>query len=717
MRTLPRIMFLATIPIVVPVTTAADTGTNLRDQLWAAVRNGDVKTVKAVLAKGADVNAKNEIGITALWVAASNGRADIAAVLLEHGADVNARDGIWYQTPLSLAVGGFGGDGKPDLVKRLLKAGAKDTDAAALAAATRGNVTLLQQILDTGTVKQDALDAALFAAPESKKEVRAALTKAGAKPLPLADPKDRKAWAALAGTYENDHAGTLTFRIAEVGLVSGRTVYRPTGTNTFVMLGNANVTLTFERQGDKVAKVVSRRFTAETYYFPAKPVAKPTAPPQEGPVTVAAAMNWPQFRGPAAMGIGEGQHPPLTWDVKTGTNVRWKTPIPGLGHSGPIIWGDRVFVTTAISSGDTNPKVRTGNYGDVESVNDTSAHTWQVLCVDRHTGKVLWTRTAYKGVPKIKRHEKGSQANCTPATDGKRVVACFGSEGLYCYDFDGRLLWKRDLSTIDSSFAIDRQYEWGFGSSPVIHDGLVIVQFDLSHDSFLAAYSLEDGSRVWATPRDEIPSWSTPTVWKNSMRTEIVTNAAQYARGYDPATGKELWRLAKKSEVTIPTPVPAGDLVFVVSGNRPIQPIFAIKPGASGDISLKEGQTSNKSIAWAKLRGGPYMPTPIVYGPHLYVCSNAGVMTCYEAKTGKLVYRERIGGESYTASPVAADGHLYFVSEQGQVRVVKVGANFALLAVNDVGDVCMAPPAISGGTLFVRSQHFLFALGRKPTER
>jgi outer membrane protein assembly factor BamB len=457
---------------------------------------------------------------------------------------------------------------------------------------------------------------------------------------------------------------------------------------------------------------VRKWFTAEISYFPAKPVAKPTAPPQEGDVQIAAPLNWPQFRGSDATGIADGQNPPITWDVKTGTNVRWKTPIPGLGHSCPVVWGDRVFLTTALS-GDPNPKVRTGNYGDVESVNDTTKHTWQVLCLDRDTGKVLWIRTAFEGVPKIKRHLKGSQANCTPATDGKRLVACFGPEGLYCYDLDGQLLWKRDLSTIDSSFAIEREYEWGFGSSPVIHDGLVILQFDLSHDSFLAAYSLEDGSQVWSTPRDEIPSWSTPTVWRNSQRTEIVTNAAQYARGYDPATGKELWRLAKKSEITVPTPVPAGDLVFVVSGNRPIQPIFAIKPGASADISLKDGQSSSAHIAWSKLRGGPYMPTPIVYGPHLYICSNAGVVTCYEAATGKEVYRERIGGESYTASPVAADGRLYFVSEQGDVRVVKAGAEFELLAVNDMGDVCMAAPAISGGMLFVRSQHFLFALGRK----
>jgi outer membrane protein assembly factor BamB len=218
---------------------------------------------------------------------------------------------------------------------------------------------------------------------------------------------------------------------------------------------------------------------------------------------------------------------------------------------------------------------------------------------------------------------------------------------------------------------------------------------------------------LWSTPRDEIPSWSTPTVWKNAKRTEIVTNASQYARGYDPATGKELWRLDKKSEVTVPTPVVSRDLAFVTSGNRPIQPIFAIRAGATGDISLKEGESQNAHVAWGKLRGGPYMPTPILYDKYLYTCGNAGMVTCYEAETGKEVYKERLGGTSYTASPVAADGRIYFVTEQGEARVLKAGPAFEILAVNKIGEVCMATPAICGGVLFVRTKDALIALGRK----
>lgn len=262
-----------------------------RDALWAAVRNGDAKAVKTALDAGADVNAKNEIGVTALWIAASKGKLDVVELLLDRGADVNARDGIWYQTPLSLSLGGFIGGGNTDVVKRLLKAGAKDVDAAAMSAAARGNVKLLQLMLDIGKVTKDALDAALHATSESNKEVREALTKAGAKPLPAADPKDREAWAALAGTFENDNASSLTIKVSDAGLAVGSSVFRPTGPDTFAVLGNPDSGLSFERKGDKVTRVVFKRFTAETYYYPAKAVAKPTAPPKEGDVTVAAAIS------------------------------------------------------------------------------------------------------------------------------------------------------------------------------------------------------------------------------------------------------------------------------------------------------------------------------------------------------------------------------------------------------------------------------------------
>ncbi len=684
-----------------------------RDALWAAIRAGDIKAVQAALDHGARLEDKNAIGVSALWIAASKGKVDVIELLVKKGADVNVRDAIWYQTPLSMSSM----EKQVDAARLLIKAGAKDVDDALFSAVRTGNEKMVEMILHEGKVGRDALDAGLYATTAKNAKIEKLLTKAGAKPLAPASEHDRQAWAKLVGSYESDGGASLTIALKPVGLVANGRWLKPAGPDVFIPLGSDGAQIRVERRGDDVSRIVMTRYTAEySFYKFAKPVVKAVAPAEPGSNAVIEPLNWPSFRGPDGTGVADGQHPPLAWDLKTGENVRWKTPIPGLGHSAPVVWGNRILVTTALS-GDKDPKIRVGNYGDAASVNDKSKHTWQVLCLDRDSGKILWTRTAHEGVPKIKRHLKGSQANCTPATDGRHVVVCFGSEGLYCYDFAGKLLWQRDLSTLDSAFAIDEEYEWGFANSPLIHDGLAILQCDLSHDSFIAAFSLADGGKVWSTPRDEIPSWSSPVVWHNSQRDEIVTNAAQYARGYDPKTGAELWRLAKKSDVTIPTPVCGKDLVYITSGNRPIQPIFAIKPGAAGDISLKEQEHSNSHVAWSKLRGGPYMTTPILYGGYLYTCSDTGVVTCYEANTGKELYKTRMGTGSYTASPVAADGRLYFFSEQGEVRVVKAGPTFELVAVNPLDDYVMASPAISNGCLFVRSQHYLIALGQHAAKR
>lgn len=693
-------------------------GQQNREQLWSAVRSGDAKEISRLLDSGIDVNTANEIGVTALWIAVGKEKPEIVQLLVDRGANVNSRDGIWYQTPLSTAC-----RSESDVIfECILKAGAKDIDDAARTVIAMGNVERFRKLTATGLVSQDALDAMLYSTPVSKSDVIEELKKAGAKAIPNAKESDRQRWSFIAGEYENDMSSKLVLAVEPVGLVikspQGNTALRETGPDQFMPIGAQTGTLSIERAGDQVRKISFRRFTAESIYYPTLRTAQVTSEnaPKAPDIRsgVAPKIDWPQFRGPNATGIADGQHPPIQWNLETGENVKWKASIPGLGHSCPVVSAGRVFLTTAVS-GDPNPKIRIGNYGDVGSVNDTTEHTWHVICVDQNQGDILWNRQVHKGVPKIKRHLKGSQANCTPATDGKHVVACFGSEGLYCFNFSGDLIWSRDLSTIDSSFSLDEEYEWGFAGSPVIHNGMVIVQFDLSHDSFIAAYSLADGSKLWETARDEIPSWSSPTLWKNSQRTELVTNASQYARSYDPATGKELWRLAKKSEATIPAPVPYRDLLIICSGNRPIQPIFAIRPGGVGDISLPANESTSQVIVWSQLRGGPYMPTPIAYRGHLYVCSNTGVLTCFDISDGKQIYRERIGGTSYTSSPVASDGSLYFLSENGEVRVVRAGPNFELLAQNELNDVCMTVPAISGGMLFIRSQHYLFALQQGAT--
>lgn len=425
-----------------------------------------------------------------------------------------------------------------------------------------------------------------------------------------------------------------------------------------------------------------------------------------------AAQNWPSFRGPAASGIYDGANLPAEWDGVKGTNILWKTPLPGLAHSSPVVWADRVLLTTAVSS-DPNPEFRHGLFGDVEPSKDLSRHSWRVYALDRKTGKILWERVAFEGVPKTKRHPKSTQASSTPATDGKYITAFFGSEGLYTYDFDGKLLWKKDLGVLSAGWFFDPDYEWGMASSPVIYRDMVIIQADIQKNSFLAAFRLKDGSQVWRTGRDEIPGFATPTVYEGPARAELITNSVKAIRGHDPATGKHLWQLTGNSEITVTTPVVHNGLIFVANGYPPIQPIYAIKPGANGDITLKDNAESSDSIAWSKKRGGPYMPTPLAYNGILYICSNNGVLTAYDAKTGERIYQQRISlkGGAYSASPVAAGGRLYFASEDGEIHVVAAGPKFQLLASNPMGEVLMATPALTPAIMIVRGRSHVFAIG------
>jgi len=334
--------------------------------------------------------------------------------------------------------------------------------------------------------------------------------------------------------------------------------------------------------------------------------------------------------------------------------------------------------------------------------------------LDRATGKILWERTASEGIPKNQRHPKSSQASPTPATDGQRVIVSFGSEGLYAYDFDGKLLWKRDLGVLNAGWFYDPDVEWGFGSSPIIWKNSVIVQCDIQKNSFIAAFDVATGRPLWRTPREEIPSWSTPTIYERDGHAELITQATGFTRGYDPASGKELWRLSGNSEITIPTPVIGPNLIIVANGYSPIQPIYAIKPGASGDITLKKDQTENEWVAWSAPRGGPYIPTPVIYRDQLYVLSIQGILDAYDVRTGQRAYQQRVGmGGSFSASPVASDGKIYLASEDGDVYVVKAGASYELLASNSMGELVMASPAISDGILIVRGIKNVFALKQK----
>ncbi len=425
-------------------------------------------------------------------------------------------------------------------------------------------------------------------------------------------------------------------------------------------------------------------------------------------------QTWPQFRGTSANGVADGTKLPDTWNG-TGDNVRWKVKIPGLSHASPIVWGDRIYVTTAVSSR-ANATFKPGLYGDGTGSDDKSVHKWIVMALDRTSGHVVWERVAYEGVPKEVRHVKSTYASATPATDGRIVVAWFGSQGLYAFDMDGKPLWSRDLGRLDVGAYNAPEIEWGVASSPIIADNRVFVQADQQKGSYLLAVDARTGLDLWRAERDELSSWATPAVYRSAragVRSELITNSPKRVRGYDPATGKELWHAGGSSMITAPTPIYTDQLIIVASGRAPERPIFAIRPGAQGDITPQTPGAA-KSLAWYKTARGSYMPTPVIYDGRLYVLSNQGLLDAYDLTTGAEVYRQRLNhqGSGFSASPVAADGKLYLASEDGEMFVVRAGPEFAILATNVMGEPLMATPALAGGTMFIRGEHHLFAVGR-----
>ena len=421
--------------------------------------------------------------------------------------------------------------------------------------------------------------------------------------------------------------------------------------------------------------------------------------------------QWPQFRGPFASGIVESDRIPDQWDVNTGENILWKKKIPGLGHSSPVIWGDKLFVSTSIS-GSGSDSLKVGLYGDIDEVGDRSEHEFRVYCLDKRSGELLWERLAHKGVPLTERHTKSSHANPTPATNGKYVVAFFGSDGLYCYDFEGKLVWGKDFGRINAGPYTDPDVEWGFASSPIIHENRVIIQCDIVGDGFLVSLDLETGKEIWRTSREDVATWSTPNFLNKYGERQIVVNGYSQIGGYDFDTGKELWTLSNGGDAPVPTPVFAHGLIYIHGSHGRYQPIFAIRPEARGDLTLDSESTSSNDIVWSIKRGAAYMPTNIVYGDYLYNLRMNGNLSCFDAETGELIYKERIPeAMGITSSGVASNGRLYYSLEQGDVVVVKAGRDFEVLSRNPMNDLMMASPAISENMLFFRTQHYLVAVG------
>lgn len=419
--------------------------------------------------------------------------------------------------------------------------------------------------------------------------------------------------------------------------------------------------------------------------------------------------NWAQWRGPDSQGISYDKNLPTEWSETK--NVLWKAELPGKGFSQPIIWGNKVFLTTDVEGGPAPESHKAAKHmagekefthPDWDGVN--RLHTFKTLCLDRDTGKILWEQVSYQGTTLDYRHKRGNYAAPTPVTDGKYVWAYFGSEGLYCYDFKGKLVWKKSLGPILTM-------GMGVGTSPVLHENLLIMQCDedSGKNSFITALDKKTGKEVWKTVRPIQTSWATPVIVKNAGRAELVTSGNEFLISYDPATGKELWRAGGLKSHAIATPV-IGHGLAVLSSGYPSKAITAVRLGGSGNLD------NTDNIAWKYNKGTAYVPSPILYGDYVYLMNDQGALTCLDAKTGQVVYeggRVPVNAKFYGASPVAFEDKILLTNDDGETFVIKAGPKHEVLATNSIGEPSRTSIAIADGKLFIRGDKHLFCIGKK----
>lgn len=443
--------------------------------------------------------------------------------------------------------------------------------------------------------------------------------------------------------------------------------------------------------------------------------------------------NWPRFRGPAGIPVADHPGLPDTWSRTQ--NVEWSAEIPGTGWSSPIVWRNRVFLTAATSDQPMKqPRVGVefGNdyiaellaqgrtMAEAEQIADARDTEFRdqisvrlmLYCLDLASGDLVWERMIYEGNPAVGRHLKNSFASETPVTDGNAVYAYFAHQGLYAYDFDGNQLWATPLQ------AYPVYLELGGGASPALHGDNIYILNDNNEASFVAAFDRHDGRELWRTPRvglgdNHHSGWSSPFVWENELRTELVTVGPTTAISYD-LEGVELWRMGNMATMPIPTPFADGGLLYLVSGppSSESRPIAAVRAGATGDITMPEGATSSAHVAWYDWRGGTYLSTPVLYEDMLYVLRHNGIIVKYDAGTGEMIYRTRIapGARNFTSSPWAYNGKVFLLSEEGDTYVIGTGDEYELLGVNPLDDFSQSTPAMVGDRLLLRTQHHLWSI-------
>ena len=671
--------------------------------------------------------------------AADKGHVEVVKLLIARGADVNAQDTFYQMRAIDMAMM----NNHSAVVALLLERGSKGAPGVLPQAIQRGDAALVAialaspELTTAHSVRARGREEGQQSGDHRahREEAGGDAGRAGHAGVTV----DRATLQSYAGSYRNEEAGAaITFTLNGEQLTADASRWHAaamtlvaTSPTSFRVAEREGLTINFEGRGGMIERARGRDGnTPQVWTRVATPPAG--APSAAGrrtphrrrqlrrpaaadtrPAARTAARNWPGFRGDNAAGNGDGQGAVVEWDVDDARRTSaGRRAIPGISNASPIVWGNRVFVVTAISSaGDKT--FRTGLYGDVAPVNDLSEHTWKIYCLDKATGKIAVGARRLHGRAEGQAPHEGQPGELDaghrrPARrrDVRLDRAC-SPRGTWTASRSGRP--TSACSTAAGSSIPTTSGALELADHPRQH---VIVQADRQKDSFIAAYDAATGKERWRTARDEISTWGTPTVFRAGNREQIVTNGPKI-RGYDPATGKLLWTLGPNSEVTVGTPVVGNGVVYVTGGYPPVRPVYAIKPTASGDISLPKDQTSNEAIAWSNGEG-TYIPTPIFYDGILYTCGNNGVVTAYDGTTGERLYRARVGGGgSFSASPIAADGRLYFANEDGDIFVARAGRTYQEIAKNEMKEVIMSTPAISDGVVIVRTLGHVYGIGQK----
>jgi outer membrane protein assembly factor BamB len=623
--------------------------------------------------------------IEAFWQAARDGDTDQIKRLLEAGVDVDA------VTEFNCGAMYFAANrNQADVIRLLVEAGGdvnlRDTDynfTPVQMAAWLGHTEATKALIDAGASPSDTIGSCFAAASNGHAEtVKLILDE-----LEFAPSQLNALWStANSGGHQN-----VCALLVKLGAIPPEATESPAAEKSEATVVSAQSDFDFST---------------------------------DRPLPIGRPANWPEFRGRYRHGIADGQHPPIAFDLAQKQNILWTRPVEGLGLSSPIIWDHKVYITTAASEL-TEQTVDDKGRGWIDAVSEDVPHEWKVLCIDLKNGKSIWERTATAGTPRSRRHWKASQANPTCATNGRYLIASFGSQGLFCFDMEGVLQWEKDLGALDSGWYIDSTFEWGFASSPIIYDDKVIIQCDVHGDSYVAAFAIEDGCELWKSGREELPSWSTPTIYRGPQN-ELILNASKAVCAYNPEDGQLLWEIRGNSTITVASPIAADDLIVATGGYKTPKPIYVVRPGARGDITpssdaadqaeeedadVDAPASTDDAMVWSQQTGGVYLVTPLLYQGALYLCNQSGVLSGYDPESGARLFKQRMPCGDITASPVAADGRIYFVGETGNVVVLQAGREYQELAISDLDEATLATPAISDGVIVFRTVKGLVAVG------